>query len=153
MTTGPIIHVGWASASCTVTPDKSVRSLKGPPLAVRISFETSDFFSPINACHIAECSESTGRSWSSFARARTKSPPATSDSLLARATRLSASSAASVGANPMEPVIPLRTTSQEIAATSLDAFGPSTTSTPGSAARMTSPFLATPTTLTLNFLA
>ena len=81
------------------------------------------------------------------------SPPATRDSLFASATRLPASSAASVGASPIEPVIALSTTSQESAAISVEAPGPSMTSTPGRAARISSAFLITPTTLTLNFFA
>jgi len=61
--------------------------------------------------------------------------------------------AARVGARPIEPVIALRTTSQVIAAISVDASAPSMTLTPGSALRIKSALATTPTTETLNFLA
>ena len=48
----------------------------------------------------------------------------TSDSLLASARVVPASSAASVGRSPTEPVIPLSTTSQASPANSLAASGP-----------------------------
>ena len=83
----------------------------------------------------------------------TNEPPATSDSLLARANWLPAFIAASVGPNPMDPVIALRTTSHFIAASSADASGPSITVTPGRASRITSPFLIVPTIFTLYFFA
>ena len=126
--------------------DKSVRSRNGPPLAVRINLETSDFLPPIRDCQSAECSESTGNSWSGFARDITKSPPATSDSLLARATRFPTRSAASVGPKPIEPVIPFKTTSQVIAAISVAASGPSMTVASGKADLICSAFFITPIT-------
>ena len=132
---------------------RSKRSRNGPPLAVKTSFATSLFFSPIKHCQSAECSESTGSNWSGLAIDITKSPPATSDSLLAKATRFPTLSAASVGASPIEPVIALRTMSQVIAAISVDASGPSITVACGSAERITSAFIVTPITDTLNFLA
>ena len=52
-----------------------------------------------------------GTIWPSRAAALTSAPPTISDSLLARASVAPVSSAASVGASPMEPVMPLRTTS------------------------------------------
>ena len=55
------------------------------------------------------------------------SPPATSDSLFASAKVFPTLSAARVGAKPIDPVIALSTTSQVIAATSVDASGPSMT--------------------------
>ena len=58
------------------------------------------------------------------AAAVTRSPPATSDSLLASATVRPARSADNVGPNPIEPVIPLRTTSAGRAASSSAARGP-----------------------------
>ena len=127
VTTGPIAHVGWASASAIVTVERSSRSLNGPPLAVRISLETSLLVPDLSACQSALCSESTGKSWPGFARAITISPPATSDSLFASAKVFPTRSAASVGAKPIDPVIALSTTSQVIAATSVDASGPSIT--------------------------
>ena len=127
VTTGPIAQVGWASASSMVTVVRSSRSLNGPPLAVRISFDTSLVLPDFNACQSALCSESTGRSCPGLARAITISPPATRDSLFASANVFPTLRAARVGARPMEPVIALRTTSQVIAATSVDACGPSMT--------------------------
>ena len=61
---------------------------------------------PANAhCQIAECSESTGIIWFSRALEITNSPPATRDSLLARANVFPASRAARVGPSPIEPVM------------------------------------------------
>jgi hypothetical protein len=53
----------------------------------------------------------------------------------------------------IDPVIPLTTTSQLIAAISVEALAPSMTVTPGNAWRTASAFLSTPTCETLNCLA
>ena len=148
-----MLHVGCAKASSILTLLKSARSLNGPPLAVRINLLISLSRPACAHCQIALCSESTGIIWLGFARFITKSPPATKDSLLARARVFPASKAASVGPNPIEPVIALRTTSHSIAAIWVDASRPSMTVTPGSASRMTAALSTTPTCVTLNFLA
>ncbi|CAB4340070.1 unannotated protein [freshwater metagenome] len=132
---------------------RSLRSRNGPPLAVKTNFETSRFEPPIRHCQSAECSESTGKSWSGLAIDITRSPPATSDSLLARATRFPTFSAASVGASPIDPVIPFKTTSHVIAAISVEAPGPSITVVSARAPLIKSAPFVTPTTGTLNFLA
>lgn len=61
--------------------------------------------------------------------------------------------AASVGAKPIDPVIPFKTTSQVIAAISVDASGPSITVASGNADLIKSAPLVTPITETLNFFA
>ena len=106
VTTGPMSHVGWARASAGVTCASSSRRRprNGPPLAVSTSRRTSSRRPPRRHCASAECSESTGTIWSGCARAATSGPPATSDSLLASARVRPASSAASVGARPIDPV-------------------------------------------------
>ena len=79
----------------------------------------------------------------------TNSPPATKDSLFAKATLLPTASAERVGPNPIDPVIPFKTMSQGIAAISIDELSPSITLTPsvlGASAML-------PTIGTLNFLA
>ena len=68
----------------------------------------------------------------------TKSPAATKDSLFASAKRLPTLSALRVAANPIDPVIALRTTSQVMDATSEAASFPSITVTPGNASRISS---------------
>ena len=80
-------------------------------------------------------------------------PPATRDSLFASANWLPALIAASVGPKPIDPVIALRTTSHFMAASSVDAKGPSITVTPGRASRITSLFLIVPTIFTPYFFA
>src|SRR5215204_6429920 len=62
------------------------------------------------------------------ARAITHSPPATSDSLFARATRLPACKAPTVAARPAKPTIPLRTTSEGAPASLPAEPGPASTS-------------------------
>src|SRR5215211_3352130 len=64
------------------------------------------------------------------ARLMTHSPPATSDSLLARATRLPARSAPTVAARPAKPTMPLRTTSVGVAARRSAEPGPRRSSQP-----------------------
>src|SRR5215203_1077543 len=99
VTTGPMAHVGWASAWSTVTSASSaaLRPRKGPPLAVSTSRATSPRAPPRRHWASAECSESTGTSWPGAAAAVTRSPPATSDSLLASATVRPAASAEILG--------------------------------------------------------
>ena len=113
--TGPMSQVGWASACSGVTSASSLggaaaerarrsRSAPGgvPPRRVP----------PRRHWASAECSESTGTIWPGLARPVTSGPPMISDSLLARASVLPASRAASVGRSPTAPVMPLSTTSQ-----------------------------------------
>ena len=79
----------------------------------------------------------------------TKSPPATNDSLFARATLLPAFNAESVGPNPIAPVMPFNTMSQGSAAISFEELAPSIIFTPAvSAAGAIVPTIGTP-----NFLA
>jgi len=72
----------------------------------------------------AECSESTATSCPWAAAEVTSRPPMTSDSLLASARVVPRASVAIVGRRPAAPVIALRTTSQSIAASSVEASGP-----------------------------
>ena len=125
--TGPIAQVGWAIACSGVTSASSsrVRPRKGPPLAVSTRRRTSSGEPPRRHWASALCSESTGTIWPGFARSSTSGPPMMSDSLLARASVLPASSAASVGRSPTAPVMPLSTTSQSIEAASTEASSPS----------------------------
>lgn len=60
--TGPIAHVGWASASAGVTWASSalLRPRKGPPEAVTTSLRTSARVPEASAWKSAACSESTG---------------------------------------------------------------------------------------------
>ncbi len=127
VTTGPIAQVGWASACSTVTSTSSAaeRPRNGPPEAVSTSRATSSSRPPRRHCASAECSESTGTIWPGAAAASTSGPPATSDSLLARARLAPVARACRVGARPWEPVMPLSTTSTGVAAmSSVTASGP-----------------------------
>lgn len=126
MITGPMAQVGWASASSTVTAASSslVRPRNGPPEAVTTSLRTSARVPAASAWKRAACSESTGMIWPGLASALTSGPPTMSDSLLASARVRPASSAARVGASPMEPVMPLSTVWQSEAATWVAASGP-----------------------------
>ncbi len=111
-----------------------VRPRKAPPDAVTTKRRTSPWVPERRAWASAECSESTGTIWSARCRDRvTSGPPATRDSLFARASVLPAASAASVGRSPTEPVTPLSTTSAPIAAAATTASGPAITSMPGRA--------------------
>src|SRR3712207_366697 len=122
----PIAHVGWRSASSTVTPSSSsrVRPRNGPPDAVRTSLVTVPGRSEARSWCSAECSESTGMTAApvASASAMTRSPPTTSDSLLASARSMPSPSVATVGPSPAEPT---------------SAF--STRSAPDSITRRTSP--------------
>ena len=113
VTSGPIFHVGCASACSGVT--HASRSLgqprNGPPLAVSTSRLTSEFAPARRHWAIVECSESTGTICPGLARLVTSGPPMISDSLLASARVRPASSAASVARRPAAPVTPFSTTS------------------------------------------
>ena len=99
-------------ASCSLLNPR-----KGPPEAVRISFRTSLLEPERRHCAIAECSESTGTICPGLARLVTSSPPTIKDSLFASASVLPVFRAASVGASPIEPVIPFITTSASVSET------------------------------------
>src|SRR5258708_2879112 len=111
---GPMLHVGWASASSIVTWHSSsrVRPRNGPPLAVRMMRRRLERSPDRRHWCTAQCSLSTGTSSApGVARTRwTTGPAAISDSLLASASRLPAPSAASVTDRPAKPTTPLRTT-------------------------------------------
>ena len=126
VTTGPMSHVGWASACSGVTWASSsrVRSRNAPPLAVSTSRRTSRAAPPRRHWASAECSESTGTIWPGFATARTSGPPATSDSLFASASCRPAPNAARVGASPSEPTTPFSTVWHGQLASSVIASGP-----------------------------
>ena len=121
VTTGPMSQVGCLRAAAALIPVSSarLRPRKGPPEAVRTSRLTSlrplttGLVSPFSwrpqarAWAMAECSESTGTIWPGRVSAwRTRAPPTTRDSLLARARRAPLARAASVGSRPTEPVMP-----------------------------------------------
>src|SRR5918993_4243754 len=110
---GPIRHVGCFSASSgpTSTSLAFSKEKNGPPDAVNNISLISSPRLPSRHWKIAECSESTGIMRLLAARSITHSPPATSDSLLARATRLPSCRAPTVAARPAKPTIPLSTTS------------------------------------------
>ena len=124
--TGPIDHVGCCSASSTVTSARSsrVRPRNGPPDAVSTSRRTSPRDPARRHWASAECSESTGTIWPGRARSVTSEPPMIRDSLLASASVVPASSAASVGRSPTAPVMPLSTTSHSRPAASVEASSP-----------------------------
>src|SRR3954468_14625479 len=129
----PMAHVGWRSASSTVTPASSarVRPRNGPPLAVRTSLSTVPARSPSSSWWIAECSESTGTIRAPVASASwvTRSPPTTSDSLLASARSMPSPSVATVGPRPAEPTSALSTRSAPDSMTSRTSpSGPVSTS-------------------------
>src|SRR5215210_439180 len=110
---GPIRHVGCLSASSGPTSTSLAFSneKKGPPEAVNNTPAISSSRLPSRHWKIAECSESTGIMRLLAASSKTHSPPATSDSLLARAIRLPACSAPTVAARPAKPTMPFKTTS------------------------------------------
>ena len=62
---GPIDHVGWASACSGVTSSSSsrLRPRNGPPLAVTTRRRSSPRSPPRRHCASAECSESTATIW------------------------------------------------------------------------------------------
>ena len=117
----PMRQVGCASTSRTDTSasDSGFRSRKAPPDAVRMTRSTSARAAPAKHCAMATCSLSIGTSSTPDLRAaRSKSsPPATIDSLLAMATGMPASRAASVGARPTKPTSALTTRSASLART------------------------------------
>src|SRR3954451_13007934 len=116
----PMSHVGCASASSGVIPDRSVRPRKGPPDAVRTSRSTVPGRSAFTSWKRAECSESTGMIRVSVASARavTSSPPTTRLSLFASASSIPSVSATIVGPSPADPTIPFSTRSAPDAAIS-----------------------------------
>ncbi len=129
----PIAQVGCLSASLTSTSssEASERPRNGPPEAVITSRSTAPGGSPAISWCSAECSESTGISWAPVASASgiTRSPPTTSDSLLASATSMPSVSATTVGPRPAEPTIALSTRSASDSATSRTSpSGPASTS-------------------------
>ena len=95
-------QVGWASASSRVTPSRSVRPRKGPPLAVSTSRSTLPGRWPSSSWNSAECSESTGIRCApvASASAMTSSPPTTRLSLLASARSMPSPRVATVGPKP-----------------------------------------------------
>ena len=148
VTTRPMSHVGWASASAGVTAasEARLRPRNGPPDAVSTSRRTSPRSPDRSACAIAECSESTGTICPGRASAVTRSPPTISDSLFASASVRPVSRAARVGPSPTEPVMPLSTTSASTSRTSCSAStAPSAVlSTPNSAACASRPARSEP---------
>ena len=141
---GPMLHVGWARASSTVTSARSalVRPRNGPPLAVRTSLATRGGpASSRDRRHWwrAPCSLSTGTSSApGVRRARcTTGPPAMRDSLLASARRLPASNVASVTRRPANPTTPLTHTSASAPRLAKPSVPPRT-STPPRRARASS---------------
>src|SRR5215218_8383527 len=147
---GPIRHVGCASASLgpASTSLAFSKEKKGPPEAVNSSSLISSSRLPSRHWKIAECSESTGIMRLFAARSITHSPPATRDSLLARATRLPACRAPTVAARPAKPTIPFSTTSDGARESCSAEPGPARTSaarssrgpaSPASSARYSGP--------------
>ena len=140
---GPIDHVGWASASATVTaPSRSaVKPRNGPPEAVSSRRATSVLaWTAARHWCTAQCSESTGTISAPGVRRAfcTTGAPAISDSLLASASRLPASSAAMVTGRPAKPTTALSTTSALCAAATMPS-SPTMTSVPaGTPARTSS---------------
>src|SRR5580704_4094581 len=137
---GPIDQVGWASASCTVAvPSLSAgQSRKGPPDAVSSKRATS-VVPCTEARHwcSAQCSESTGTiSAPGVLRAFcTTGAPAMRDSLLAKARRRPASSAAIVTGSPAKPTTALSTTSAPCAAATMPSSPTNTSMPPGTPSR------------------
>src|SRR6478609_4423629 len=150
---GPMLHVGWARASATVTWARSsaVRPRNGPPLAVSSSRSTR-FLLSVARRHwwMAPCSLSTGTSSApGVRRARcTTGPAAMSDSLLASARRRPASRVARVTDRPANPTTPLTTTSASVARLAM-ASGPPRTSHSGRASATTAAAASSATATTL----
>src|SRR6478752_347566 len=113
---GPIDQVGWvpACAGVTVSSASAAQPRNGPPDAVSTRRATSSGAPERRHCARAECSESTGTIWPGAAALSTSGPPATSDSLLASASRAPLFRAARVGFSPNAPTSPLRTTSTPV---------------------------------------
>ena len=115
-------HVGWrrASSGVAAAARSFVQVRNGPPEAVRMRRASSVRGRPVRHCSTALCSESTGTISPPPSRAArvTSSPAMTRVSLLARATRLPARSAASVASSPAAPTMPFTTirTSGRVAA-------------------------------------
>ena len=130
----PMSQVGWASASCRVTPASSaaLRPRNGPPDAVSTRRSTvPGRGSAFTSWNSAECSESTGITCAPVASARaiTSSPPTTSDSLLASARSIPSPSVATVGPRPAEPTRAFSTRSTSVSTISdTSPSGPVSTS-------------------------
>ncbi len=132
VTTGPMFHVGWFSACSGVMSVICSRfqPRNGPPDAVTTSLDTSPWVPARSDCQMAECSESTGLIWCPrTCESNSRCPPATTDSLLAKANWEPACSAAMDGSSPIEPVMPFSTTSAPEPAMAITASGPAVTST------------------------
>ena len=111
----PITHEGCFSACSTVMPAKASRDVcrNGPPEAVRIRRRTESGGRPSRHWKIAECSLSTGSTFTPCFRASamTISPAMTRISLEATAMSFPALIAASVGCNPAVPTMAINTMS------------------------------------------
>ena len=111
----PMVQVGCciACSSCAPSISREVQVRNGPPLAVRMRRRMSECGRDPMHCRMAECSLSTGMISPPLEEhaAAASSPATTSVSLLARATRLPASSAASVASRPAAPTTALSTMS------------------------------------------
>jgi hypothetical protein len=134
VTFGPIDQLGWRNAcsgvAARIASADQVRN--GPPDAVRMMRCTFSRVPAPSAWKIALCSESTGSTVAPAAAARRmKSLPAqTRVSLLARATMVPRSAAASVGRRPAAPVIAPITQSEGRSAASTTAASPAAASMP-----------------------
>ena len=123
VTIGPIAQVGWASASADGDAGELLaRSGRGTARRTR-SAPTAPPRPPIRRAGTGPARSAPSRparSGPGAAAEVTSDPPATKDSLLASASVRPACSAAIVGPRPMDPVMPLSTTS---ASTVRDEFG------------------------------
>ncbi len=112
---GPMLQVGWASASSAVTSSSSsrVRPRNGPPEAVRTRESTWSGPRPSRHWKAAECSLSTGSSLPPprACAARASPPAATRLSLFASARSTPRSSAQNVTGSPANPTTALSTMS------------------------------------------
>ena len=151
---GPMLHVGWANASSTVTCDRSssVRPRNGPPLAVRTMRDTSTPGRTVDRRHwcTAQCSLSTGTiSAPGVTRSgRTTGPAAMRDSLLANARRRPAPRVRIVIGSPAKPTTAFTTTSHANEGSPNTSESDSTTSVPGRAAATSDSRVGSPTATT-----
>ena len=133
----PITHEGCFNACSTVMPAKSSRGVcrNGPPEAVRIRRRTDSVGRPSRHWKIAECSLSTGSTFTPCLRASamTISPAMTRISLEATAISFPARIAASAGCNPAVPTMAISTMSAlGSVANSIKPFSPLATRMPSS---------------------
>ena len=130
----PMLQLGWVAASSGVA--KAIRSSgqsrNAPPEAVIVTRSTAAASSPASAWKMAECSLSTGRMRAPWRRAVSisRGPAATRLSLLARASVVPCSRAASPGASPAMPTIADMNHSAGRAAASMIAASPAAASMP-----------------------